>query len=91
MFKQQHLIDKFSSEIIFMHRLDLLSVMNITEIPCVVLTDTMEQEEILKILKCKGVKGVSGMLISEPCNLISMHFKNHCISEGIQMTSLEVR
>ncbi len=37
LFKQQHLIDKFSSEIIFMHRLDLLSVMNITEIPCVVL------------------------------------------------------
>ncbi len=87
-FKQQHLIDKFSSEIIFMHRLDLLSVMNITEIPCVVLTDTMEQEEILKILKCKGVKGVSGMLISEPALDIDA-FKNHCISEGIQMTSLE--
>ena len=88
LFKQQHLIDKFSSEIIFMHRLDLLSVMNITEIPCVVLTDTMEQEEILKILKCKGVKGVSGMLISEPALDIDA-FKNHCISEGIQMTSLE--
>ena len=75
LFKQQHLIDKFSSEIIFMHRLDLLSVMNITEIPCVVLTDTMEQEEILKILKCKGVKGVSGMLISEPALDIDA-FKN---------------
>lgn len=62
--------------------------MNITEIPCVVLTDTMEQEEILKILKCKGVKGVSGMLISEPALDIDA-FKNHCISEGIQMTSLE--
>jgi len=32
-------------------------VMNITEIPCVVLTDTMEQEEILKILKMQGCQG----------------------------------
>ena len=71
-----------------MHRLDLLSVMNITEIPCVVLTDTMEQQEILKILKCKGIKGVSGMLISEPSLDIDA-FKNECVSQGIQMTSLE--
>lgn len=88
LFKQQHLIDKFSSEILFMHRLDLLSVMNITEIPCVVLTDTMEQEEILKILKCKGVKGVSGKFISRP-ELDLSGFKTLCTTEGIQMTSLE--
>ena len=31
LFKQQHLIEDFSSEIIFMHRLDLNSVTNITE------------------------------------------------------------
>lgn len=35
LFKQQHLIQDYSSEIVFMHRLDLDSVMNITEIPCV--------------------------------------------------------
>ena len=65
LFKQQHLIEEYSTEIVFMHRLDLNSVMNITEIPCVVVTDTMEQSEILKILKCDGVKGVSGMFISQ--------------------------
>ena len=48
LFKQQHLIEEFSTEIVFMHRLDLNSVMNITELPCVVLTDTMEQSEILR-------------------------------------------
>ena len=54
LFKQQHLIEAYSTEIIFMHRLDLNSVMNVTQIPCVVVTDTMEQTEILKILKCEG-------------------------------------
>ena len=62
LFKQQHLIEEFSTEIVFMHRLDLNSVMNITELPCVVLTDTMEQSEILRILKCDSIKGVSGLL-----------------------------
>ena len=35
-FKQQHLIEEYSTEIVFMHRLDLNSVMNITKLPCVV-------------------------------------------------------
>ena len=33
LFKQQHLIEEYASELIFMHRLDLDSVMNITSIP----------------------------------------------------------
>ena len=33
LFKQQHRIEEFSTEIVFMHRLDLNSVMNVTEIP----------------------------------------------------------
>ena len=49
LFKKQHQIAKFSSEVIFMHRLDLNSVLSVTDIPCVVMTDTMEQSEILKI------------------------------------------
>lgn len=88
LFKQQHLIEEYSTEIIFMHRLDLNSVMNVTQIPCVVVTDTMEQEEILKILKCSGVKGVSGMFISQR-DMDFNSFKNICTSEGIKMTSFE--
>src|SRR5699024_5720325 len=65
LFKQQHLIEEFSTAIVFMHRLDLNSVMNITELPCVVLTDTMEQSEILRILKCDSNKGVSGLFVSD--------------------------
>ena len=88
LFKQQHLIEEYSTEIIFMHRLDLNSVMNVTEIPCVVLTDTMEQSEILRILKCDGVKGVSGMFVSRP-EMDFSAFKEICAKEGIQMTSFE--
>lgn len=88
LFKQQHLIEDYSSEIIFMHRLDLNSVVNITEIPCVVVTDTMEENEILSILKSNGVKGVSGMFISS-LNMDFNRFKEVCAEAGIQMTSFE--
>lgn len=88
LFKQQHLIEEFSTEIVFMHRLDLASVMNITKLPCVVLTDTMEQSEILRILKCSGIKGVSGLFISS-LNMDFNEFKEICSDAGIQMTSFE--
>lgn len=88
LFKRQHQIAKFSSEVIFMHRLDLNSVLNVTDIPCVVLTDTMEQAEILKILKSDGVKGVSGLLVNQ-LDMDFNEFKKICGEEGIHMTSFE--
>lgn len=88
LFKHQHRIEEYSSEIIFMHRLDLNSVMNVTELPCVVVTDTMEQNEILKILKSEGVKGVSGLFISQQ-DMDFNAFKDVCAEEGIKMTSFE--
>lgn len=88
LFKQQHLIEEYSTEIVFMHRLDLNSVMNITKLPCVVLTDTMEQSEILRILKCEGIKGVSGLFISN-LNMDFNEFKEICADAGIKMTSFE--
>lgn len=88
LFKHQHQIEKYCTEMIFMHRLDLNSVVNITEIPCVVVTDTMEQKEILKILKSDGVKGVSGLFISQK-DMDFDAFKNVCLEEGIRMTSFE--
>lgn len=88
LFKQQHLIEAYSSEIVFMHRLDLNSVINVTNVPCVVVTDTMDQSEILSILKSNGVKGVSGLFISQP-DMDFNKFKDLCTSQGIQMTSFE--
>lgn len=88
LFKQQHLIEEYSTEIVFMHRLDMNSVMNITGIPWVVLTDTMEQSEILRILKNEGVKGVSGMFVSNP-EMDFNQFKEVCAKAGIKMTSFE--
>ena len=88
LFKQQHLIEEYSSEIVFMHRLDLDSVANITDIPCVVLTDTMEESEILRILKNEGVKGVSGKFVSQDA-LDFVQFKEICAKEDIKMTSFE--
>lgn len=90
LFKQQHLIEECSSELVFMHRLDLNSVMNVTQTPSVVVTDTMEQKEILSILKADGVKGVSGKFISD-MEMDFNHFKEICAEEGIQMTSFESR
>lgn len=88
LFKQQHLIEAYSSEIVFMHRLDLNSVINVTNVPCVVVTDTMDQSEILTILKSGGVKGVSGLFISQP-DMDFNKFKDLCTSQEIQMTSFE--
>ena len=88
LFKQQHTIQNYSSEIIFMHRLDLDSVMNITDIPCVVVTDTLEEPELLKILKCPGVKGLSGRYVSQK-RMDFTAYKETCAKEGIRMTSFE--
>lgn len=88
LFKHQQIIEDFTSEIIFMHRLDLNSVMNVTDIPCVILADTEEKPELFKILKCPGVKGLSGKYISQS-NMDFVTFKEECKQEGIKMTSFE--
>ena len=88
LFKHQQIIEDFTSEIIFMHRLDLNSVMNVTDIPCVILTDTEEKPELFKILKCPGVKWLSGKYISQS-NMDFVTFKEECKQEGIKMTSFE--
>ena len=88
LFKHQHLINDYSSEIIFMHRLDLNSVMNVTEVPCVIVTDTMEEPELYKILKGPGVKGLSGKFVSQT-DMDFVEFKEKCGQEEIKMTSFE--
>ena len=88
LFKHQHLINDYSSEIIFMHRLDLNSVMNVTEVPCVIVTDTMEEPELFKILKCPGVKGLSGKFVSQT-DMDFVEFQEKCGQEEIKMTSFE--
>lgn len=88
LFKQQHLIEAHCTEIVFMHRLDLNSVINVTDVPCVVVTDTMEQSEILRILKSDSVKGVSGLFISS-LNIDFNELKKICTDAGIRMTSSE--
>ncbi len=88
LFKHQHVVDKYTDEIIFMHRLDLNSVINVTNTPCVVVTDTMEEDELFKILRSDGVKGLSGKYLSRP-DMDYVQFKTTCTEEGIQMTSFE--
>lgn len=88
LFKHQHIINEYASEIIFMHRLDLDSVVNVTDIPSVVVTDTMEEPELFKILKCSGVRGLSGKYVSQT-DMDFAEFKNRCEQEDIQMTTFE--
>lgn len=88
LFKHQQLIQEYTTEIVFMHRLDLNSVVNVTDIPCVIVTDTMEKPELFKILKCPGVRGLSGKYVSQT-DMEFKHFKAECEEDGIQMTSFE--
>ena len=88
LFKHQHLIQDYSSEIVFMHRLDLNSIMNVTDVPCVIITDTEEESELFKILKCPGVRGLSGRYVSRT-DIDCVAFKDKCTAEGIKMTSFE--
>lgn len=88
LFKHQHLIQDYSSEIIFMHRLDLNSIMNVTDVPCVIITDTEEEPELFKILKCPGVRGLSGKYVSRT-DMDFIAFKDKCAQEDIKMTSFE--
>ncbi len=62
---------------------------DITDIPCVIVTDSMEEPELIKYLKCRGVKGLSGRYISQPEYEISVNLRNVCEDEEIQMTSFE--
>ena len=88
LFKHQHKIEECCGEIVFMHRLDLDSVMNVTDIPCVILTDTMDERELFKILKCPGVKGLSGQYVSQTDMDLST-FKEKCTAQDIKITSFE--
>ena len=88
LFKQQSTIEEYSSEIIFMHRLDLDSIGYVTEISSVVVTDAMEQEEIFRILASPAVNGVSGKFVSQR-EMGYVALKDLCVERGIQMSTFE--
>ena len=85
LYKSQHLITEYASEIIFMHRPDLDSVTNTTNLPTVILTDVLEEKEVYRILKKDGIEGISGRFVSQT-ELKLQEFKEKCEEQGIQMT-----
>ncbi len=88
LYKHRDLLESYASELVFMHRLDLDSVMGETSLPTVILTDTMEEPELMKILKCPGVRGIAGKYVSQT-DLDIPAFKERCEEAGIKMASLE--
>jgi len=86
LYKRQRLIQDYASEIIFMHRPDLDSVISTTDVPTIILTDVMEESEIFRILKCSGIEGISGKFVSNP-ELNLLDFKAKCEEQGVKMTS----
>ncbi len=88
LYKSRHLIEEFASQIVFMHRPDLDSVMNTTSVPTIVLTDVMEEPEVFRVLKGTGIQGISGKFVSRTD--LDLHvFKERCEEQGIQMSSFE--
>ena len=51
LFKQQSIIEEYATEIVFVHKPDLDSVKNVTDLPTVIMTDDTNKEEIIKIKK----------------------------------------
>lgn len=86
LYKSQHLITEYASEIIFMHRPDLDSVTNITDLPTIILTDVLEEKEVLRILKKDGIEGISGRFVSQ-VDMNLQGLKETCEAQGIKMTS----
>lgn len=88
LYKSRHLIENYASQIIFMHRPDLDSVMNTTSVPTIILTDVMEEPEVFRVLKGSGIQGISGKFVSQTA--LDLHeFKEKCEAQGIQMSSFE--
>ena len=88
LFKQQRIIEEFASEIVFMHRPDLESVVNLTNLPTIILTDVLEETEVFRILRCSGIKGISGRFVSQKEFSLNQ-FKEKCILNDIPMTTCE--
>ena len=88
LYKCQRMIEEFASEIVFMHRPDINSVMNITSIPTIILTDVMEENEVFSILKFEGIEGISGKYVSQ-LGFDLLGFKARCEEQNIKMTSFE--
>ena len=90
LFKKKSLIDEFAAGILFMHRPDLNSVSDMTDITTVILTDVNDEKEIMRLLKGKSIAGVSGKLVSEQQKDL-FAFKKVCENEGIHMATFESR
>ena len=88
LFKKKDLIEEFAAGILFMHRPDLNSVSDMTDITTMILTDVKDENEILRLLKGKNIAGVSGKFVSEQ-NKDLFAFKKVCEAEGIHMATFE--
>ncbi|MEE1315318.1 MAG: bifunctional phosphoribosyl-AMP cyclohydrolase/phosphoribosyl-ATP diphosphatase HisIE [Faecalimonas sp.] len=88
LYKSRARIEQFASQIVFLHRPDLDSVMNTTNVPTMILTDVLEKTEIYRILKCEGIQGISGRFVSQK-DLDLTGFKESCEEQGIGMASFE--
>jgi len=88
LFKQQKLIEEYASEIVLMHRIDLDSVMSITEIPCVQLSESMDEMNIIQTLQSPAVKAISGLYVNQT-DLCYIDFKNSCGKEGVYFSSFD--
>ncbi|MCQ2507448.1 MAG: bifunctional phosphoribosyl-AMP cyclohydrolase/phosphoribosyl-ATP diphosphatase HisIE [Dorea sp.] len=87
LFKNLRMIEEYACEIIFRNHVDLSSVENMTNLPCIVISDSLYEKELIDMLSYRAMRGLSGKYISRPHVDLST-FKERCMDEDIQMSAL---
>ena len=88
LFKQQHCIEKCVSELIFMQKLDLNSVRNLSDKPAIIVTDDLNEENLIEILQDTAVRGISARKMTLK-DFDLQAFKETCIKSEIKMSAFE--
>ncbi len=87
LFKNIKMIEEYSSEIVFRNPVDLASVENMTDLPCIIISDSENEEELIEMLGHQAILGLSGRFVSRPHGDLE-GFKDRCMEEDIQMSAL---
>ena len=88
LFKTQKAVREYATELVFLHHLDFPSVMNVTDIPSVLVSLYSDMDMLTSYLEYPTVKGLSGKFVSRPGIDIN-DLKREFSKRGITFSSFE--